>query len=164
MLLSLLKSRAFALKQTRFALVAGGITLFDLCLCPLLCMVAPRATAFSVSYGIALCLRFWLDRNFTFTNKSGDAVIQLLKYTLSCLISFSLGLLVFCLGNKSGLSPFLAKLVSLPLVTIFSYLLFERFVFRSRGKNFETTAFVLSRDTRRSQQPDSARGGESPLP
>ena len=133
MLLSSLKNRAQVYKQLRFVLVAGGTTFFDLWFCPFLCIFAPKAIAFSVSYGTALLLRFWLDRNFTFVNKRGRAIIQFLKYTLSCLLSFCLGLLIFSLGDRWELSPFVAKLISIPPVTVFSFLLFERFVFSRRS-------------------------------
>jgi putative flippase GtrA len=121
-------------KKIRFVLVAGGTTLFDLSFCSFLCVFAQKAIAFSISYAVAVCVRFWLDRNFTFVNNSGPAATQFLKYALTCLLSFCLGLLIFSVADRWGFSPFIAKLASIPPVTIFSYLLFERFVFARRTR------------------------------
>ena len=116
--------------QVRFLLVAGATTLLDVGACTGLCYVLSKPFAYVVAFILALCFRFLLDRSFTF--RSSDLAIkrQFFRYVLTCLGSLALGLLIFNWVLGYGFAPVVAKVTSIPPVTVFGYLSFRFFVFR----------------------------------
>lgn len=120
--------------KVRFVAVAAVTTLGDVGACTGLCFVLPKALAYIIAFSLALCFRFLLDRWFTFRSSDDAITRQFLRYVVACLGSLVLGLLVFNWVLTYGLAPVLAKIISIPPVTVFGYLAFRFFVFGSREK------------------------------
>jgi putative flippase GtrA len=121
----------FAVSQQaiRFLLIGGGITLLDWVTFTLLSRVMDWTTAFVTSYVVAVFIRFWLDRKFTFVVKEGSWRWQLIRYFLSCGVTFCISFLTFQLATHFGSPQFPAKVFSTACGTILGFLLFKFFVF-----------------------------------
>jgi putative flippase GtrA len=113
----------------RFLCIACGITLFDWTTFSLLCLVIAPSFAFVISFTIAVTIRFWLDRKFTFIVIEGDWYWQLIRYFLSCMITFSISFIAFQTARYFGVHQFAAKVFSTGCGTIFGFVLFKCFVF-----------------------------------
>jgi|GEM_PF-5389274 putative flippase GtrA len=113
----------------RFLGIAGGITLFDWTTFMLLCLLIAPSIAFVISFAVAVTIRFWLDRKFTFIVTKGNWRWQLIRYFLSCLITFSVSFIAFQTARHFGVQQLPAKVFSTGCGTIFGFVLFKCFVF-----------------------------------
>lgn len=113
----------------RFLCIAGGITLFDWTTFTLLCLLITPSLAFVISFTVAVMIRFWLDRKFTFIVTEGNWRWQLIRYFLSCFITFSISFIAFQIARQFGMQQFAAKVFSTGCGTIFGFVLFKCFVF-----------------------------------
>jgi putative flippase GtrA len=121
----------FAVSQQaiRFLFIGGGITLFDWVTFTLLSRVMDSTIAFITSYVVAVFIRFWLDRRITFVVKEGSWRWQLVRYFLSCAVTFCISFITFQLATGFGSPQFLAKVFSTGCGTILGFVLFKFFVF-----------------------------------
>jgi putative flippase GtrA len=113
----------------RFLCIAGGITLFDWTTFTLLCFLIAPSFAFVISFTVAVAIRFWLDRKFTFIVMEGDWRWQMTRYFLSCMITFSISFIAFQIAIHFGVNQLAAKVFSTGCGTIFGFVLFKCFVF-----------------------------------
>jgi putative flippase GtrA len=127
--MKLLERLSLPQQVVRFLCIAGGITLFDWTTFVLLCMLMPASIAFVISFAVAVTIRFWLDRKFTFVVTDGNWRWQLIRYFLSCVITFSISLTAFQVARYLMVPPFPAKVLSTGCGTIFGFVLFKCFVF-----------------------------------
>ena len=121
------------LRQAGRFLITGGLaTLLDLGIFMLLGLVVPEylKLRFVAAFSLSVACRFLADKSFTFNNKSSRYGRQFALYLLSCLFTMLLGLGVFKLSLYLGASPFWAKLISIPFVTVAGFVLIRLFVFR----------------------------------
>jgi putative flippase GtrA len=127
--MKLVEGLSLSQQAIRFLCIAGGITLFDWTTFALLCLVIPSSIAFVISFAVAVAIRFWLDRRFTFIVTQGDWRWQLIRYFLSCTITFCISLTAFQVARYFLVPPLAAKILSTGCGTIFGFVLFKCFVF-----------------------------------
>lgn len=116
----------------RFLITGGLATLLDLAVFVLLGLVLPEQLKlrFVLAFSLSVVCRFLADKSFTFNNRSKRYGSQFLLYACSCVITMLAGLGAFNLALYCGASPFWAKLVSIPCVTVAGFFLFRCIVFR----------------------------------
>jgi putative flippase GtrA len=124
-----LERRGLPQQAWRFLCIAGGITLFDWTTFAVLCLLIPSSLAFVISFAVAVTIRFWLDRTFTFIVTQGSWRWQLVRYFLSCTITFCISFTAFQAARYLVVPPFPAKVFSTGCGTIFGFILFKCFVF-----------------------------------
>ncbi len=113
----------------RFALVGGVNTALDLGLFTGLTTIAALSPerANVISYGAGILLSFTLNRKWTFESE-GEIAEQLTRFIVVSLAALLLS--TFLVEGLSQLMPaIIAKIVSLPLMFVWSYSMTRRFVF-----------------------------------
>lgn len=117
-------------------LVSGGLsTLLDLVLFSLLIHVVHVAAAYLLSYLICVIVRFGFDARYTFSVDS-PAVRHFWLY-----LGANIGLMLMGLGvfHLLGLyfSPVIAKVLSIPPVTVTGFVVMNRLIFPRRQEEGE---------------------------
>src|SRR5258707_13462369 len=125
----LIEGFALSKQAVRFLCIGGSITLFDWAMFVLLSRFISPSTSFSVSYIVAVLVRFWLDRRITFAVREGNWRWQLFRYFLSCGITFCISFAAFQLARYFEVPQFPAKVFSTGCGTILGFCLFKFFVF-----------------------------------
>jgi putative flippase GtrA len=127
--MKLIQGLSLPQQALRFLCIASGITLFDWTMFALLCLLLPASIAFVISFAVAVTIRFWLDRRFTFIVTQGNWRWQLVRYFLSCTITFCISFAAFQVARYFLVPPFPAKVFSTGCGTVFGFVLFKCFVF-----------------------------------
>lgn len=126
--------KAFELlsQASRFLVTGGLATLLDLAVFMLLGLVIPEQLKlrFVFAFSVSVACRFLADKVFTFNNSSKLYSRQFSLYVLSCLFTMLVGLGAFNISLHYGASPFWAKIISIPCVTVAGFFLFRFVVFR----------------------------------
>ncbi|MBV9490582.1 MAG: GtrA family protein [Verrucomicrobia bacterium] len=113
----------------RFLLVGALTTLFDICFGALLCLVLRPGTAYLISFGVCVTVRFWVDNRYTFAQTQGSLFAKYLRYWCSCLLTLLIGWSGFAALIRAGSGYLCAKVISLVPATLSGYALFRWFVF-----------------------------------
>ena len=118
------------LRPLRFALVGGVNTTLDVTLFAALTVligIAPTQ-ANVLSYGAGIVLSFFLNRRWTFNDIRGDLPQQFARFLMVSLSALLISTLV--VAALAPLMPaLLAKLLSLPVMFLWSYAMTRRYVF-----------------------------------
>jgi putative flippase GtrA len=118
----------------RFAVIGSIKTAADLGVFAALILLAglspDRANGISYSFGIIT--NFILNRGWTFRESRGDIAEQLTRFAILSLASLLLSTMVVT-GLATIMPPLAAKLISIPVMFLWSYSMSHRFVFWREG-------------------------------
>jgi putative flippase GtrA len=127
-------------EKIRFALVGGANTALDFILLFLFTgMGVDKIVANYFSTGLSLIFSFFVNKSFTFKNKSGSAKKQFALFLIITLIGLWVIQPIIIWGVTSVLAPyitsdelnlFIAKLIATVASLIWNYILYSRIVFK----------------------------------
>jgi putative flippase GtrA len=138
--LELLKKHA---EKIRFAVVGGANTALDFAiLFTLVALGVDKIVANYISSGSALIFSFFVNKSFTFKNKSGNAKKQFALFIVVTLIGLWViqPIIIIAISTAlagSGLNEtatlFIAKIVATVASLIWNYLCYSRLVFKKEA-------------------------------
>lgn len=134
-----LLGRVFKSPETwRYLVSAIATTLTDLGVFSVIHRFIQEQVSYVISFGVAVCMRFVIDRYWTFKGHSQESVgRQFITYWLLALFNLFLGAVLFSGLRWVGLPPILAKISSIPPTTVFAYLGLKFWVFGRRKKSVQ---------------------------
>jgi putative flippase GtrA len=122
------------LRALRFALVGGVNTTLDVTLFAVLTIFIgiPPTQANVLSYGTGIVVSFLLNRAWTFNDIRGDLPQQFARFLIVSLSALLISTLIVA-ALAPMMPAILAKLLSLPGMFLWSYVMTRRFVFWKAG-------------------------------
>ena len=135
--MDLLKKHA---EKIRFAVVGGANTALDFAiLFTLVALGIDKIVANYISSGSALIFSFFVNKSFTFKNKSGNARKQFVLFIVVTIIGLWViqPIIIIAIttaltgsGLNETIALFIAKIVATVASLIWNYLCYSRFVFK----------------------------------
>ena len=81
-------------------------------------------------YAAGLVASFTLNRSWTFQSHDRLGLILVIRFLFSVLISYCMNLIVVYACIESGISPYVAQVIGMPVYTLFFFMLSKVFVFK----------------------------------
>lgn len=120
---------SLSLQFFRFLVVGTFNTLFGYSVFAALILIGTTPTlALILAYGVGVVFNFFTTQRFVF-NRSHRA--SLFRFTIAYVVIYFFNLGLYKLVELAGTSPFITQALCLPVVAIFSFLLFKFQVFRN---------------------------------
>jgi putative flippase GtrA len=120
----------------RYGLVGFYSLLLDYILLYLLFSVyaISQDIAITIAFFGSSIFNFLMHKAYTFNNKDNNIYMQLLKYILLLVISYSITIYTINVLIAYGLNIFTAKLITVCIVYIYGYTISQVFIFKKRKK------------------------------
>lgn len=117
-----------SLQIFRFLGVGALNTLFGYSVFAILIFIQMKPTlALIFTYGVGVVFNFFTTRWFVFGNSKHAS---LLRFTIAYIVIYFFNLGLYKIAELAGASPLVAQAFCLPIVAVFSFLLFKFQVFR----------------------------------
>ena len=89
----------------------------------------PSVPALVVTYVVGVCFNFWTTRRFVFGQRGYSSFG---RFVAAYVVIYFFNLGVFKAWEATGAGPLWAQALSIPIVAVFSFLLFKLHVFKDR--------------------------------
>jgi putative flippase GtrA len=115
----------------RFLVVGGVNTLFGYAVFATLVLAGmPPMPALVITYVVGVLFNFFTTRRFVFSARGHPAA--LLRFVVAYVVIYFFNLGLYSLVERAGATPLVAQALCVPVVAVFSFLLFKFQVFRDR--------------------------------
>jgi putative flippase GtrA len=112
----------------KFLLIGGVNTVFGYAVfAGLILAGVPPVPALVATYVVGVCFNFWTTRKFVFGQKGFSA---LGRFVAAYVVIYFFNLAVFKGWEVAGAGPLWGQALSIPIVAVFSFLLFKLHVFK----------------------------------